>query len=126
MRLILSQAFILEILEMTTIATDNGAFVIVFYDSDNNYYTYAIPKLSEIPPVIFKSYEEAKTALMRAVTKFESFHAVAYGKAYPYENTSFENELNTKGFALLGWVGILEDGERLRIPLGLARLSYSG
>ena len=111
---------------MSASANNAYGYIIVFHEPDNVYNSYGVPNVTEIPSVIYKTYTAAENAILSAVTKFENFTGAAYGVAYPYENTTFVNELNTKGFALLGWVHVEEDGERARIPLGILRLSYSG
>ena len=111
---------------MSTAPEDKHAYIITFHQPDNTYYTSGIPTVPEIQPVIYRSLQEAKKSLMLTAAKFDTFTAVAYGKAYPYENTSFDIQLNTNGFALLGWIVVTDEDESVRVPVGLTRLSYSG
>jgi hypothetical protein len=111
---------------MSAPSEDNHAYVITFHQPDNMYYTSGIPTIPEIQPIVYRSLPEAKKALMITASKFDTFTAVAYGKAYPYENTSFDIQLNTTGFALLGWIVVADEDESVRLPFGLTRLSYSG
>ena len=111
---------------MSTPSEDKYAYVITFHQPDSIHYTYGIPTIPEIQPIVYRSLQEAKKAVMLTAAKFDTFTAVAYGKAYPYENTSFDIQLNTTGFALLGWIVVTDEDESARVPFGLTRLSYSG
>jgi hypothetical protein len=110
---------------------DKNAYLIVINESASGSYTYGIPTLENVPTVLYKSYLDAKRALMDIVATFEEFVPVAYGSAYPYENTTFEKEISTKDFALIGWVVVPvedEEGDDLptRVPVGLLKIPYSG
>ena len=111
---------------MTTQANEKYAYIIVFHDPGNPLNSNSIPSIPEIPCVAYKSIQEGQYALATVVNKFEMFNAAAYGKAYPYENKSFESEMSANGFALFGWVTMMDDEETVRVPIGLARFSYSG
>jgi hypothetical protein len=92
-------------------------------------YVYGVPSLPEIPRTVYGSYTEAKKAIMEVVSSFKEFTPVAYGDAYPYENTTFDKEMSQKEYALIGWVSIAdpEDEENsVRIPIGLLKFAYSG
>ena len=105
------------------------AYMIVLNDNTSGESSFVIPSMPEIKNVLYRSYPEAKKSLLEIVTKFGEFVPAAYGSAYPYDNTTFEKELTTKEFALLGWVIVAseeEDEPAARIPLGLLKLAYSG
>jgi hypothetical protein len=105
------------------------AYMIVLNDNTSGESSYVIPSMPEIKNVLYRSYPEAKKALLEIVAKFGEFVPAAYGSAYPYDNTTFEKELMTKEFALLGWVIVAseeEDEPASRIPLGLLKIAYSG
>jgi hypothetical protein len=108
-----------------TSADDTYGYMIAFHDPANSYYTYAVPNLPGVPRVLYTSFKDAKRALLQAVTTFNEFTPVAYGKAYPYEDTTFENQLDTTGFGLLGWITVTEDDESARVPVGLLRFPYA-
>lgn len=96
-------------------------YIIVANDNASENYTYGILESDKLP-VVFTSYEKAKTALKEAAAEYDTFSPVAYGSAFPYDNVTFDDELEKKSFAPLGW-GIIEiDDEVTRVCLGLLRL----
>ena len=101
-------------------------YMIVINDSSADAYLYGIPNFEEIPRKLYVSYLDAKKAIMEAVAKFGEFTPVAYGDAYPYENTTFEKEISQKEYALIGCVAMSSDEEDdeppVRIPIGLLKL----
>jgi len=97
--------------------------MIVIHDSSADIFTYGIPNIPEIPVRMFSSYVEAKKALMNIVEGFNEFTPVAYGEAYPYEKTTFDNEIAKNGFALIGWIITEENDVVDRIPLGLLKIT---
>ena len=100
-------------------------YLIVVKDNASENYTYGIPEAVDTPQVIFTSYEDAKVALQTAAEAFEEFLPVAYGKAYPYDAVSFDQELDAKSFAPLGWGIIRTDDGNFRICVGLLRMSLN-
>ena len=100
------------------------SYLIVINDPDGG---YTIPSMDEIPSVLYTSYLDAKRALLDIAGKFDSFTPVAYGAAYPYENTTFDREITNSSFALLGWIVINEDEENegSRVPVGLLKLTHA-
>ena len=108
---------------------ESYAFLVVIKDNDSEEFTYAIPDIPEISTKVYTSYLEAKKGIMDIVDNVELFIPVAYGSAYPYENTTFEREISKGEFALLGWI-ILKDEDNdendMRIPIGLLRLAIQG
>ena len=110
--------------------SSDSVYMIVIDDGDSG--QYIIAAMPEIPKVIYRTYLEAKRALLDVVAKFDEFIPVAYGSAYPYEQTTFEKEITNNEFALVGWIVIPEDEEEdappsppSRVPIGLVKLSYS-
>jgi len=101
------------------------SYLIVISDPNSD---YTIPSMPEIPTLLYTSYLDAKRALLDIVGKFGSFTPVAYGAAYPYENTTFEKEITNNQFALIGWIIVEEDeeNEASRIPVGLLKVAHSG
>jgi hypothetical protein len=98
--------------------TANEAYMIVVQDNASEHYSFGVHS-----NVVYASYEEAKTALQNAAGNFDSFLPVAYGKAFPYESTSFD-EMLKDGFAPYGWGVIQTDGEVYRICIGLMKVSF--
>jgi len=100
----------------------SDAVYMIVIQAPSDTISYGIPSLSEISTVAFTSYTDAKTALMDMAEKFEDFRFVAYGEAYPYENTTFEKDLSTKNYALIGWIPMEEDETITRLPVGLLKI----
>ena len=101
-------------------------YMIVLQDSSTDVYTYGIPNIPEIPVQAFVSYTDAKKFLMEIIESFPAFTPVAYGEAYPYEKTTFDNEMTTNDFALAGWITAQEDEETDRIPIGMLKIAIEG
>lgn len=95
-------------------------YTIVINDDASDNYTYGIAELDE--PTVFITYEAAKAGLKEFSTKFTSFLPVAYGSAFPYENVTFEKELDAKSYAPFGWGVVLTEDDTYRVCLGLLRM----
>ena len=107
---------------------ENAAYLIVVNDATSGVNSYVIPSMPEIKNVLYRSVGDAKKKLLEIVAKFGEFVPAAYGSAYPYENTTFDKEIMSKEFALLGWVIVdaeEEDDSPARIPVGLLKIPYS-
>jgi hypothetical protein len=100
-------------------------YLIVIQDNASENYTYGIPDNADAPQVIFTSYQDAKVALENAQENFDEFLPVAYGKAYPYDSVTFEQELEANGFAPLGWGIVRSEDDTVRICIGLLRLQLN-
>lgn len=98
-------------------------YLIVVHDNASNNYSYGVPEDVDASQVIFTSYESAKIAIKEASKKFAHFIPVAYGNAYPYDSTTFDNEINTKSFAPYGWGVISSEEESAYICIGLLRMT---
>jgi hypothetical protein len=102
-----------------------AAYVIVIHEALE--IGHGIPNVPELAralynSVVYTSYVDAKKALMDTIGKFESFIPVAYGDAYPYENTTFEKEITENDYACAGWVVVEEDESKVRVPIGLHKV----
>jgi hypothetical protein len=105
------------------------AYVIVVNDPTEQY-GHAIPDMPEVARILYNtsvytSYFDAKKALMQVIEKFDNYIPVAYGDAYPYENTTFEREISEKDYARIGWVVVEEDDDEstpVHIPIGLHKV----
>jgi hypothetical protein len=99
--------------------SERSAFLIVMNDADS----YRILKMDEVPTVLYVTYFDAKRALTEVIASFDDFIPVAYGAAYPYEDTTFEKEILKTGYATMGWVTVPSDDEEpIRIAIGLLKL----
>jgi hypothetical protein len=102
-----------------------AAYVIVIHDPVE--IGHGIPDMPDIGralynSVVYTSYLDAKKALMDMIGKFERFIQVAYGDAYPYDNTTFEKEITENDYACAGWVVVEEDESQVRVPIGLHKV----
>ena len=100
-------------------------YLVVIQDNASENYTYGIPEEDDASQVIFSSYEDAKLALQAAADNFNEFLPVAYSKAYPYDSVTFDEELDTKGFAPFGWGIVSTEDTTARICIGLLRMSLN-
>jgi len=97
-------------------------YMIVLQDNMSDNYTMGIPEQNNIEQVVYTSYEGAKAALIECVKKFDTFILVAYGKAFPYENLTFEKILEEESFAPYGWAVTEYEEEKYRIGVGLFKV----
>jgi hypothetical protein len=74
--------------------------------------------------LIYKKLQEAREALNRFVVGL-NLVPILYGETFPYDTTTFESELELKGFAVYGIVDYVIDGEACRIPIGLKVVSIA-
>lgn len=96
-------------------------YMIVVRDGASDNYVNGIPLPEDAEEVVYISIEEAKAALMKMETGFSEFLHVAYSTAFPYENTTFNTELE-KGFAPYGWAVVASEEGQIRICIGLLRI----
>jgi len=96
-------------------------YMVVINDNASDNYTYGVAD-----QMIYTSYEAAKAALATAAEQYDTFLPVAYGSAFPYDNVTFDEEMETKSFAPLGWGVVEVEGDSFRVCLGLLRLQING
>lgn len=99
--------------------------MMVLMDNASDNYEYGIPE-TDASYKAYASLATAKLAMEAAANKFEEFLPTAYGKAFPYDTTTFEQQLEKNSFAPWGW-GIMntEDGV-MRICIGLLEVAVQG
>jgi hypothetical protein len=108
---------------------DSYGFLVVIKNNDSDEFTYAIPNTPDITTKMYTSYLEAKKGIMEIIDSVDHFIPVAYGSAYPYENTTFEKEISKGEFALLGWIVVKDednDENDIHISIGLLKLPIQG
>lgn len=98
-------------------------YIVVVNDNASDNYTYGISEIGD--QVIYTSYEAAKKALAAAGEKYDTFLPVAYGSAFPYDNITFDEQIETKSFAPLGWGVVEVEGDSFRVCIGLLRLQIN-
>ena len=103
-------------------SSESFGYMVVIQDNESDAYLYGIPEEQDSPRVVYLSYKMAEAALKNMAEAFEECHLAAYGKAYPYENTTFEDTLAENGYATYGW-GVVSSEEGVkRIHFGLLRV----
>lgn len=104
---------------MSSFSAPKSLYQIVLSDNSSDLYMYGIPSPTDIPRVLYRSLQEVMPALRDLVSKFDKFIPVAYGEAYPYEGTTFEDYLNEKEVAPYGWVVLQSDNEEPPVRIGI-------
>jgi hypothetical protein len=99
-------------------------YIVVINDNASDNYTYGVSELGD--QIIYTSYEAAKEALAAAAENYENFLPVAYGSAFPYDNVTFDEEIEAKSFAPIGWGVVEVEGDFFRVCVGLLRLQIKG
>jgi hypothetical protein len=112
---------------MSSFSAANTLYQIAVSDNSSDLYMYGIPTPTDTPQVLYRSIKQAMSALLEFSNKFEKFIPVAYGEAYPYEDTTFEVYLHEKGAAPYGWVIMeMEPNEPpLRVGIFLIKLQVA-
>jgi hypothetical protein len=99
-------------------------FMIVY--AEMNPLIFYIPPEFEAPVRVYKSVAEAKAALESMRAKFDSVALIQYGEAFPYENTSFDQTLAQKGYALWGFGSKKdEEDEPFRVAIALREVDLA-
>ena len=101
----------------------NPVYMLVLIDSASDNYNYGV--LQEKGSLMrgYTSLEAAKSALVATAAKFEEFMPTAYGKAFPYDTVTFEQQLEKERFAPWGW-GITTVEEQVqRIGVGIIAIT---
>lgn len=112
-----------------------AGYMIAYNDNSSDLYSYGIPEITDISRTLYTTVAEAKKALDQFATQFDSFQAVAYGQAFPYESVTFEQQLQKTGAAVYGWATLTseeeggEEGsaaEQLRLGIVLVTVYHQG
>jgi len=71
-----------------------------------------LPDDETLPRVLFTSLKEAEELAKQWIKTFDHHRLTLYGEAYPFDQTTLENEMSTKGHAPVGWFRVQdEDGD---------------
>jgi hypothetical protein len=81
-------------------------YMLVYSDNASDFYTFGIPNEPDSPMRVYRTPSAAKEGAVKMVAQFHKFMPVAYGEAYPYDKTSFDEELGKNGSAPYGWAVI--------------------
>jgi hypothetical protein len=101
----------------------NPVYMLVLMDSASDNYNYGVLQEKAAHMRGYSSLEAAKAALVAQAAKFEEFMPTAYGKAFPYDTVTFEQQLEKERFAPWGWgIATVED-EVQRICVGLIAIT---
>lgn len=99
-------------------------YMVVLMDSSSDNYDYGVYETKKgRPHTVYTSLDAAKTALGVAAGNFDEFIPTAYGKAFPYDTLTFEQQLEKEFFAPWGWGVMAIDDEVQRICVGLIAIS---
>lgn len=100
-----------------------AGYVLGLSDSSSE---FIIADPDETPRVLYRTLQEAETALKLWLKEFISFNPALYGQVYPYENTSAAKELERTGRAVYGWGLYPEDDEDVRPrPICIFSISWA-
>jgi hypothetical protein len=97
----------------------NTVYMIVLMDSASDNYDHGVLHEKGVPARAYVSLDAAKSAVASAASKFDEFMPTAYGKAFPYDTATFEQELERAKFAPWGWGVLNVDDEIQRVCIGL-------
>lgn len=73
-----------------------------------------LPEDEHLPRVFYGSIQAAESVAKKWMNEFDKHRWTLYGEAYPYDQTTLEQEVRTKGRAPVGWVTFEdEDGDSI-------------
>jgi hypothetical protein len=98
-------------------------YMIVLMDSASDKYNYGVFEEDDSPMKAFTSLDDAKAAVVSLSNKYNEFVPTAYGKAFPYDSVSFEEELEKNSFAPWGWATEETEDGPYRFCIGLVLVS---
>ncbi len=88
-----------------------SVFVVTYVDEAGD---TILPDDENLPRVLYSTSKDAEKVAIHWMKTFDRHRFVAYGEAYPYDQTSFEEELKSKQRATVGWITIEdEDGDKM-------------
>jgi len=79
---------------------------------------------AHLETLVYSNLSSAMMAL-KSFTVNMNLIPILYGESFPYENTTFENLLDEKGFAVYGVCDYAIEEEGCRVPIGLKRVTVS-
>jgi hypothetical protein len=91
-----------------------AGYMICYSDSVYNG-PYILPLDDTMPRMIHPTFEGAETMMRKWLTTVGTFQPALYGSVYPFEDTTAAKEMESKGFALYGWVDDESEDERYGI-----------
>ena len=99
--------------------------MIVYSDTASDLYTFGVPRKEDHPPTLYSSLDAAKRVLSDMAKKYQRFVPVAYGKCYPYEETTFERHLAVNGSAPFGWGTFYDGDDEYSVGIHLLRVAIN-
>lgn len=97
-------------------------YLIVYADDATD---MVIPDDESIPRVLYRSLAEARTAAVEWMETFTARRMALYGEAYPYDNTTLEAEVDSKGRGVVGWVSYDDEDGRTTYTIQIVAMSYA-
>ena len=73
-------------------------------------------------PIVYSKLADAMNAL-KAMADTMNTLKILYGTAFPYEDTTFEEELEKNGHAFYGYGDYVMDDDECRVPFGLRKVN---
>ena len=73
-----------------------------------------LPSGDLMPRRLYKTIEDAESALEIWKKKLSTFQPIMYGEVYPYDKTTAREQIGKKGYALYGWTTEETDDEPMR------------
>jgi hypothetical protein len=98
-------------------------YMLVVVDNASDNYDHGVLPEKGVSTRGYMSLDAAKSALVSAASKFDEFMPTAYGKAFPYDGVTFEQQLEKEHFAPWGWGVVTVEDEAQRICIGLLAIS---
>jgi len=91
-----------------------AGYMICYSDSVYNG-PYILPLDDTMPRMIHPTFEGAEVMMKKWLKTIDSFQPALYGSVFPYENTTPAKEMESKGFALYGWIEDESEDEKYGI-----------
>ena len=99
-----------------------AGYLVVYADDATD---TVIPDDESIPRVMYKTLEAARAAAVEWMETFSAHRFALYGEAYPYDNTTLEAEVGSKGRGVIGWVSYDDEDGRTTYTIQVLALSYA-
>ena len=88
-----------------------SVYAVVYVDESGD---TILPDDENLPRVLYSSMKASEEAARRWMKTFDCHRFALYGEAYPYDETTLEQEVRTKGRGTVGWITMEdEDGDKL-------------
>ena len=103
-------------------------YQIVVQDGTSDLCEWGLPHTSGEPlRRVYLTLSDAKANVKGFAESLGDFIPVLYGQAFPFESSSFEDVLHSKGVAVLGWIRMKDEEEEMdeKIAIGILRVEIA-